>query len=175
MDKPAAPKMIKLFSFITVVSTLYLPAAGGILPDNWGWPESYEPVTVFCDDRSIDLPWQSCEIIASTTPHIMLCLLNTHLEWADRGSDEPRTSCAEVKFENDIDGSYPTHCHLLYEDSMSDHFESGETVDGTDALGIACEGFIRNQDFGAQMWEWFKEHLLNKLDPNDGFIEKRRR
>ena len=167
--------MSKLLASITVIATLILSAAGGILPDRWGWPESYDPVTIHCDDRSIILPWQSCEVIASTTPHIMLCLLKTHLEWAYRGSDEPQTSCSEVRFENDIDGSYPTHCHLLYEDSMSDPFESGETVTGANALGIACEGFIRNRDFGAQLWEWFKDQLLDALDPNDGFIEKRRR
>ena len=165
--------MIQLLTTITLLAALNFSAAGGVLPHNWGYPESYEPVTVYCDGRSLSLPWSSCEVIVSTTPHIMLCLLNNYLEWADRGSDEPQTTCSEVMFENDMDDSYPTNCHLLYEDSMSEPFKSGETVTGANALGIACEGFIKNRDFGAQLSEWFKDHLLDKLDPNDGFIEKR--
>lgn len=167
--------MIQVFPIIIALAAFSFSAAGGVLPDNWGYPESYEPVTVYCDGRSISLPWSSCEVVVSTTPHFMLCLLKTHLEWVDRGSDEPQTSCSEIMFENNIEGSYPTECRLLYENSMSEPFESGEIVTGANALGITCEGFIKNLDFGAHLIEWFKGHLLDKLDPNDGFIEKRRR
>ena len=129
------------------------------LPLQWYWPESYDPITIFCDSRSISLDWETCDPVAPFFPSTILCVLRNHLEWG------PETTCSEVQFESTLRGSHPTQCHLIYDKGLSYPFESGEVVAGGKALGVSCEGFVRNKaaDFGAQLLEWFKDYILHKM------------